>query len=278
MRAFPKRLADLAKFAEIGQLATGIIHEINNPVTCLQANVDRLLQEFPRITAVALEGVGTGRRAKGRSRRPPAGETEALLQRVHESLENLAISAELITSITKNLRSLAYSAYDAPKQTDLHACIEAALRVSGHELEPRVRVEKDFGSLPRLIAYPGLLTQVFLNLFLNAAQSIAGEGVLRIRTRRGADGVSVEVGDTGRGIAPEHLGKIFRPFFTTKPLGVGLGLSICKGIIDRHGGTLEVSSPPGRGTVFRIGLPREVGRRAGSAVRRSGPEGTGRAA
>lgn len=247
IQALSERFSQMAKFAEIGQLATGIIHEINNPVACLRSDISILLREFPRLAALM---------------HSDNAEAAELLRDVHQILEDLTTSVELVTSISRNLKSLAYSAHDAPKETDLHECIGAALRVAGHELKYRVRVEKEFGTLPRLVAYPGLLIQVFLNLFVNAAQAIEGEGVLRIRTRPDANGVVVEVSNTGRGIAPENLSKIFRPFFTTKPLGVGLGLglSICKQIIDRHGGELEVSSSPGQGTMFRIRLPREVQR------------------
>lgn len=256
--AFPAGWAQTARFAEIGQIATGIIHEINNPVACLCSNVSLLFECLPGLAA---------RRANGKA---PGAEPDAddRQGRVRQILADMATSAELIKSISGNLKSLAYSAHDAPEATDLPACIEAALRVAGHELKYRLRVEKELGPLPRLLAYPGLLIQVFLNLFVNAAQAIDGDGVLRIRAHAGEGGVVVEVGDTGRGIAPDHLAKIFRPFFTTKPRGVGLGLglSICKRIIDRHGGKLEVSSPPGAGTIFRITLPLEARRERPSSL------------
>jgi two-component system NtrC family sensor kinase len=245
LRALVQRTYHAAKFAEIGLLAAGIIHEINNPVACIRSNITLLLQYLPHLGA------------NGGSACEP--EPASFVRDLHAILEDLAASIDLVTSITRNLKSLAYSAHDEPKDTDLHECIEAALRVANHELKYRVRVERDLGVVPRLVAYPGLLIQVFLNLFVNAAQAINGEGTLRIRTRCDGTDVLIEVADSGHGIHPEHLRRIFRPFFTTKPAGkgLGLGLSICKGIIERHGGDICASSSPskGEGTMFRIKLP-----------------------
>ncbi len=255
---FDRRFVQLVKFAEIGQLATGIIHEINSPFACLRSNCSVLSQYVQSLVDRIPASTRAHRaRAKGRCAPNREDDVDDLLCNIRQVLEDIAASSDLVTSIARNLKSLAYSVYDAPKETDLHTCIEVALRVAGHELKYRVRVEKDFGALPLLKAYPGLLIQVFLNLFVNAAQAIDGEGVLRIRTRCDGTGILVEVSDTGSGIAPQHLSRIFRPFFTTKPVGVGLGLglSMCKRIIERHGGKIRVSSSPGQGTTFRIRLP-----------------------
>jgi signal transduction histidine kinase len=260
MRALVTRTLHAAKFAEIGQLAAGIIHEINNPVACILSNTQMLLQALPRLTELARDGAGAGAGA----------ESTALLEDVRGISEDLVVSIELLMSLSRNLKSLAYSARDEPTETDLHECIDAALRVARHELKYRVRVEKDYGAVPKLVAYPGLLIQLFLNLFVNAAQAIEGEGTLRIRTRCDGPCVLIEVADSGRGIAPADLPKIFRPFFTTKPVGkgLGLGLSICKGVINRHGGDIKALSDLFNGTVFQIGIPmraRSEGRQGGQS-------------
>lgn len=245
IRALTARALAAARFAAIGRLAIGIIHEINNPIACLHSSVWLLLKRVPAVAELALQNGGNGK------------ESRVFARELREALQEAAAAIEIVTSITRNLKSLAYFAHDEPKETDLHECIEAALRVAGHELKYRVRVEKEFGEIPKLVAYPGLLIQVFLNLFVNAAHAIEGEGVLSIRTRKEGSDAFVEVADTGRGIAPEHLSQVFRPFFTTRPIdeGLGLGLSICKGIIDRHGGEIRASSSPGKGTMIRIRLP-----------------------
>ena len=129
-----------------------------------------------------------------------------------------------------------------------------------------VVLKRDYRELPRLRCYPMQLKQVFMNLLMNAYQAIAeqvgrsGEtGEIRLATRRRADGLVVEVSDTGVGIASENLGRIFDPFFTTKEVGVGtgLGLSTSFGIVQRHGGTIRVRSEPGEGSTFEVFLPFE---------------------
>jgi two-component system NtrC family sensor kinase len=115
--------------------------------------------------------------------------------------------------------------------------------------------------LPGTWADPSQLQQVFLNLLANAEQAVAGsdgERRISVRTRREGETLVVAIGDTGRGIAPEHLPHIFNPFFTTKPrgIGTGLGLSISDGLVREHGGTLRVHSEPGQGALFEVHLPR----------------------
>jgi signal transduction histidine kinase len=120
-----------------------------------------------------------------------------------------------------------------------------------------IAVERDYGDLPRVRCFSGQLNQVFLNLLVNSCDAIEGKGTIRIRTRPTDEGVRLEFSDDGSGIEPEVLGRIFDPFYTTKPVGkgTGLGLSISHGIVERHGGTLSVESEPGRGTRFTLDLP-----------------------
>jgi two-component system NtrC family sensor kinase len=124
-------------------------------------------------------------------------------------------------------------------------------------LKYKVEVVKRYGELPEIECLPSELNQVFMNLFINAAQAIRSRGELRIATGAADAGAWVEVADTGGGIAPEHLPRIFEPFFTTKPVGqgTGLGLALSYSIVKKHRGTLEVTSTLGVGTTFRIWLP-----------------------
>jgi signal transduction histidine kinase len=131
-------------------------------------------------------------------------------------------------------------------------------------MEPRfkngIKVETDFGDIPRVRCYAGQLNQVFLNLLMNACDAIERDGTIVIRTRPIPEGVRLEFEDDGPGIPEEVQSRIFDPFFTTKPVGVGtgLGLSLSHGIIERHGGRIMVSSRPGGGTIFTIELPLEA--------------------
>ena len=129
----------------------------------------------------------------------------------------------------------------------------------------RLRAPKTLGSLPEVECLPFQINQVFMNLLVNAAQAIDGQGTVTLSSGVEDDWVWIAIADTGPGIAPAHLSKIFDPFFTTKPVGqgTGLGLSVSYGIVNRHGGRIEVDSPPGGGTTFRVWLP--VRQRAASA-------------
>lgn len=240
-----RRLAMTSRFAQIGELACGIVHELSNPISCLRANFSLLPAYVESLECLAAQAPDCGDRAI------------TMAAKIHEVLAEMSAAVNLVASISSSVRSLANSGMDLPLQIDLHECIEAALRIASHELKGHVLIEKDLGNIPTVMAHGGLLTQVLLNLFANAAHAINDQGTLKVRTRLDGADVLVEVTDTGCGIAPEHIRKLFEPFFTTKPFGqgLGLGLAISKNIVDRHGGRIEVTSELGSGTTARVWLP-----------------------
>lgn len=140
---------------------------------------------------------------------------------------------------------------------DLHRCIDSTLNIARTEINYKVEVVKEYGELPEIECLPSEINQVFMNLFLNAAHAIETHGEIRIRTGADEDGVWAEVSDSGKGIAPEILHRIFEPLFTTKPVGqgMGLGLALSYSIVQKHHGRLEVSSTVGLRTTFRVCLP-----------------------
>src|SRR5207237_275844 len=149
-----------------------------------------------------------------------------------------------------------------PVSVDVRACLESALSLTANQLRPRARVVRALDEVPAVRGSEQRLVQVFVNLLTNAAQALpegnAEQNRVTVRTRVEGDFVVAEVSDTGSGIAPDVLPRIFEPFFTTKPAGVGtgLGLSICHGIVQQHGGALEVDSTERTGSTFRVRLPR----------------------
>jgi CheY-like chemotaxis protein len=159
------------------------------------------------------------------------------------------------------------------RPVDVRPLIDSCLNVAWGEIRRRAQLVRDLEPVAAVLGDEGRLSQVFLNLILNAAQSIAGgrpeEHQVRVATRTLPDGrVAIEVRDTGAGIAPDHLPRIFDPFFTTKGpgSGTGLGLSICHAVVTAMGGTIEVESVPGHGSTFRVLLAPiapEVARHAG---------------
>jgi PAS domain S-box-containing protein len=218
------------KLASIGTLASGVAHEILNPLNIIGTSIQLLqMEELPAA--------------------------------VQEQLGVVMAQIRRATKITDNLRMFSHHKEAAVGPVDLNAFLDRTLGLVEHDLNlDNILVDRDYDpELPVIEADADQLAQVFLNLISNARDAMAEwpEQRIAIRTRRAGDGVTISFADTGSGIAPEHLGKIFDPFFTTKGPGhgTGLGLSIAYSIIENHGGTIEVHSEPGKGTEFFIHLP-----------------------
>jgi signal transduction histidine kinase len=167
-----------------------------------------------------------------------------------------------VRDIIRNLQDFARLDEADFKEADLNADLLATLEILSHEIKKNeIQTRTSFTQLPPVLCHPGKINQVFLNVLMNAIQASASGGALEVRTRvdeaAPAGGVVIELQDHGCGIKPEHRPHIFDPFFTTKPVGqgTGLGLSVGYGIIRDHGGSIEVESEVGRGTLFRIRLP-----------------------
>jgi signal transduction histidine kinase len=162
-----------------------------------------------------------------------------------------------VMEIVQSLKSFARIDEATVMEADVNECIETTLRVVWNELKYKCEIRKNFGSLPRIRCYPGQLNQVFMNLLVNAAYAIETHGIISIETSSTPTQIVVQIADTGKGISPEHMPKLFTPFFTTKPVGkgTGLGLPISYGIIQKHQGIIEVKSEIGQGTAFTIRLP-----------------------
>ena len=160
-------------------------------------------------------------------------------------------------AIVRSLKSFARLEEPECRKADIHEEIGSALTLVHHELKNRIEVERDYGELPAVECFPNHLNQVFMNLLVNASQAIEGKGRIRITTRVEDDRVRIAFQDSGIGIRPENLDKIFEPGFTTKSAGdgTGLGLSICYKIIHAHHGDIAVESELGEGTTFTITLP-----------------------
>jgi len=137
------------------------------------------------------------------------------------------------------------------------AGLESTLSIVQNEIKYKAQIVRELTPLPDIECIPSQLNQVFLNLLVNAAHAIETKGTVTVRSGRDDGEVWLEIEDTGKGIAPEHMGRIFDPFFTTKPVGkgTGLGLSISYGIVKKHNGRIDVQSEVGKGTRFRVTLP-----------------------
>jgi len=258
------QLLQSEKMAAIGQLAAGVAHEINNPVGFVNSNVGTLgeyltgLLQLVDAYRFAVKSSPPDDFALGKANRLAdefeldyvRGDAVALLAESKDGLER-------IKRIVNDLKDFAHIDAVVWESFDLHACLDRTLNVVWNELKYKVTLAKEYGELPAITGLPHQLSQVFMNLLINAAQAIPERGTITLRTGREADSVWVEVEDTGVGIAPENLSHIFEPFFTTKPvgLGTGLGMAVAYGIVKKHEGRIEVRSIVGQGSTFRVSLP-----------------------
>jgi signal transduction histidine kinase len=261
LESLQAQMVHTEKMASLGQLAAGIAHELNNPVGFIYGNMEIL-----RSCAAGLERL---LKFYDDAQLPAllAAEINAIKKEIdyENSLEDLRSiisdcygGAERIRDVVQNLRLFSRLDEADFKKVDLHEGLESTIRLlSQYYRSGRITLERNYADLPPVDCYAGQLNQVWMNLLVNAAQSISREGKVHVVTRRENEMAVVSISDTGKGIAPEHLKKIFDPFFTTKPVGegTGLGLSITYGIIERHGGSINIESHLCEGTTVTIAIP-----------------------
>ncbi|KFE67567.1 PAS domain S-box protein [Hyalangium minutum] len=238
LEAARSALVQAERLATAGQLAAGVGHEINNPLSYVLANQTFAIEELLRVK-VPTPGVD--------------------MEEVQRALMQAQLGAERIRDIVRDLRTFARGDPDTLGPVDIQATLEFSMSMAAPQLRQRARLVRKYEATPYAQGNESRLGQVFLNLLVNAAQAIpegqVANNEVTVAVYETAEGwVTVEVSDTGSGIAAEHLPRIFEPFFTTKPVGVGtgLGLSVCHGIITGLGGTIEVESKLGKGTTFRV--------------------------
>ncbi len=264
------QIAQSDRLASMGMLAAGVAHEINNPLAYVLFNLESLVEDLPTIKssmARFVEAVErrTGSRATDRllresGYRSAAAQCDQLLSFARDALG----ATERIKEIAKGLSTFSRVEQTDDRNVDLNYAVNCAVNMAWNEIKYRARFKKDLSEIPKVLASDVRLSQVFLNLLINAAQSMEEGDVVNneicVRTWADGDDVWAEVSDTGAGIPPEHLGELFEPFFTTKVVGVGsgLGLSICQSIVTGYGGELTVESEVGRGSRFFIRLPRST--------------------
>jgi PAS domain S-box-containing protein len=236
------KLALSDRMASVGTLAAGVAHEINNPLSYVTLNLEMLAEELRNFETWQF-----------RADRIP---------KLSAMVRDARQGAERVRKIVRELKTLSRADEEHRVAIDVRGVIEGSISVASNEIKHRARVRREYGPAPNVLADEARLGQVFINLVVNAAQSIPEGHVekneIRIVTATdGAGRAVIEVRDTGRGIPPEILDRIFDPFFTTKPMGegTGLGLALCQSIISALDGEIAVESTLGRGTVFRVTLP-----------------------
>jgi PAS domain S-box-containing protein len=242
-RRLQSRLVEADRLVALGTLSAGLAHEINNPLTYLLLHVDAAAAIVQKLKPLV------------------SGEAQALLERLAASVGIAQDGASRVRDIVRGLRVFAKTSDDSRSPVAVRPALDRALAMTAHELRQRATVHAELGSAPTVMASDGRLTQVFVNLLINAAHAF-GDGDpatqqvwVRLWSEDGEARISVR--DNGAGIAPEHLAHLFDPFFTTKPVGAGsgLGLAIVHGIVTSLGGRVTVESRVGEGTTFVVALP-----------------------
>ncbi|SEH74824.1 Signal transduction histidine kinase [Rheinheimera pacifica] len=253
-----EQLLQSEKLASLGQLAAGVAHEINNPIGYVSSNM-KMLAEYSDslINLVKLLSM----QVDEAQRLPLLAQFDFdyvcadLPKLVQESEQGLS----RVVDIIHDLKDFSHIEEAEFVEADLHQGIQSTLNLVANELKYKADVVKDFAELPSVHCIPSQLNQVLLNLLINAAHAIEQHGIIRISTGCNDNWVWFSVSDTGKGMEPAQLGRIFEPFYTTKPKGqgTGLGLPLSRSIVEKHQGVLDVSSTPGVGSCFTVKLPRQ---------------------
>jgi PAS domain S-box-containing protein len=246
-RRMQAQLALADRMASLGTLAAGVAHEINNPLSYVVGNVD--------VARASVDDLARGRQGDAA--------LSGTLAELAEALREAADGAERVRGIVRDLRVFSSPGDEAVDEVvDVRAVMQSSINLARRMITDRARLVTALDAVPPVSGSASRLGQVFLNLLVNAAQAIPTGAPerheIRVATFADRDGrVAVRIADTGTGIAPDRLRRIFDPFYTTKPQGegTGLGLAICQTIVARHGGEIRVESEPGCGATFLVALP-----------------------
>jgi signal transduction histidine kinase len=264
---YQSQLALAERLSSVGLLAAGVAHDIKNPLALTLTNVEWLVEDLPPI----LEHCRTLRDRLSEELGSERADTlmqdttdlrdDQLLQDMTQCTRNALDGLRRVRDIVRDLGTFSRADDDQLSPVSLVDVLEKALTLSHNEIKYRARISRDFQQIPNVLAHEGRLTQVFLNLLINAAHAIEKgdpeRNEIQVRLWQDGDEVLAEVKDTGKGIDPTDLPYVFEPFFTTKERGVGtgLGLYISNNIVISLGGRLEVDSTAGYGTRFVLRLP-----------------------
>ncbi|MDP3278182.1 MAG: ATP-binding protein [Deltaproteobacteria bacterium] len=242
-RKLEAKLAQADRLATVGTLAAGVAHEINNPLAYLLSNLEYAQRRLDDVKAT----LGP----------------DDLIARLLEALEHAKDGAHRVQTIVRDLKTFSRGGEEVREPVAVERSVEAAVTMAQPMIRGRAKIVREYSTVPAVLADEGRLAQVFLNLLLNAAHALSDvpsdRNQITLRIFELDDGrVCVEVSDEGEGIAPENVARVFEPFFTTRQTGVGmgLGLSVCHGLVTSLDGEISVESKLGEGSTFRVCFPR----------------------
>lgn len=263
--------AQQEKLASVGMLAAGVAHEINNPIGFIASMLGSLDKYTKRVVgmleamkeleaAVEAGDLDAARGAKARlAQKRKADKVDFCADSIPSLISRCQEGAERVKKIVNDLRSFARNDDNTMGPTDLNQVLESSLNIAWNELKYKATIVKELGEIPSIEANASKLSQVFINMLVNAAHALPAQGTVTVRSSVKDGVVTASISDTGSGIKPENLSKLFDPFFTTKPVGqgTGIGLNIAYNIVKQHGGDVRVESTVGEGTTFYVDFPIE---------------------
>jgi two-component system NtrC family sensor kinase len=257
LRETQARLVHSSKMVSLGQLVAGVAHELNNPIGFIYSNMAHLKDYTHKL----LKMIDAAPSSVELERLKSEYDLDYIRADMPKLISSCEDGARRTRDIVIGLRNFSRLEEAMLKEIDFNEAIDNTLQLLTGEIKNRIQIHKDYSNLPPVLCYASQINQVFMNILTNAAQAIEGQGNIWITSRKvtqlGHDMVEVSFQDSGKGMTAEVMEKIFDPFFSTKGVGqgTGLGLSISYGIIQSHGGEIEVKSQPGIGTEFIVRVP-----------------------
>lgn len=280
------QLLQSEKLSSLGVMVAGIAHEINNPVTFIEGNLEHVTQYAAELLTVIdqqqawWDQLPPALRPEAPPWQAAAAEVPYIREDLPRLVKSMQVGSQRIAAIVTSLRNFSRLDESDLKTVDLHEGLNSTLLLLNHRIQGAVALTLRLGELPLLTCYPAKLNQVFLNLLTNALDALEEGAIaapaLEVSTHDLGDGrVCVRISDNGPGISEAHQARLFDPFFTTKPVGkgTGLGLSLVYRIVQDHGGSVQVRSRLGAGATFSVYLPVTVAELGAAAAPRLGPSG-----
>ncbi|PKP09075.1 MAG: hypothetical protein CVU09_12875 [Bacteroidetes bacterium HGW-Bacteroidetes-4] len=258
LRKTQAQLIQSEKMASLGVLIAGIAHEINNPINFISCGIDGIKIYIEQINDCIDDCISQQKMiSQNKETKLTKASADDMRHTLNTLIEGMEMGVSRTVSIVNGLRSFSRSDETTLQQFDLHALIDNTLLILYNQYKNRIEIQKQYGDIPLISGFPGQISQVVMNLLINAIQSIPNQGTITISTQSKGEKVQLTVHDTGTGIPEKIRNQIFDPFFTTKEAGkgTGLGLSISYNIIKDHKGEIIFESQPNKGTCFIVELP-----------------------
>ncbi len=262
-----RQLVQSEKMASIGVLSAGVAHEINNPIGFILSNINTFSSYMPIFKNVHSKLLNITEKTESQAvlyeKISMAAvylkdeEVGYLLEDAGDIIEETTEGIQRVKEIVAGLKDFVREDQGEKESANINESIQSTLKLLSNQLKYHCEIIENYGDIPDLPCHIGKLNQVFMNMMVNAGQAIKEKGTITIETKKLGNHIMVSFSDTGSGISEENLANLYTPFFTTKPVGegTGLGLSISHGIIEEHGGEIDVESELGKGTTFTIKLP-----------------------